>query len=114
MTQNRLYQLSCRAARDLLQGLERGNLQQIEQELTSIRRYLALAEAHSAESLRGVELHQREQLELLGGITENLDGALLSAREKIAGELECLRASKDLLRHLVVLGPSSPCRQAAR
>jgi hypothetical protein len=101
MTQELLYRMSCRAARDLLHGLECGNFTQVQEKLTAIRRFLDLAEGVPVEALHGSALYHREQLELLAGITDHLTGALSGIQDKIKGELDGMAANQTLLRHLV-------------
>lgn len=101
MTQEVLYRLSCRAARELLDGLERGSFEQVQEKLAAIRHYLDLAEGAPAETLHGSSLYHREQMELLAGITEHLTSALNGIQDKIKGELDGMAANKNLLRHLV-------------
>jgi hypothetical protein len=112
MNQEQLHRLSCRAAQDLLQGLECGNFERVEGKLAQIRHYLTLAEMVPAASLRGAALHQREQMELLAGITERLSRALGGIRSKINQELAGLGANRNLLTHLLA-SASPPPRSAA-
>ena len=84
MSQETLFRLSRRAAAELLRGLD------VEEQLARIRRYVELAEAAPAESLRGAALLDREKMEVLGGITEHLS--------------QTLEASRSLLRHLIANG----------
>ena|SRR5437867_2471166 len=113
MTEGKLYELSCRAARELLDGLERGNFEGIDDKLGAIRRYVDLAESAPAESLRGEALHHREQMELLAGIAEHLAGAVTAIREKIATEMDRVGANQSLLRHLVSVATPALRSQAA-
>ena len=93
MTEGKLYQLSCRAARDLLRGLERSDVHGVRKGLGALRHYLTLAETIPAAAMRGDALYRREQLEALAGISERLSGS--------AGELDAIGANHALLKHLV-------------
>jgi len=101
MTEERLYQLSCRAARDLLSGLDRGDLAGVHETLEAVRHYLTLVEAVSPASLRGEALYRREQMDLLAGVIERLTGALSVLRARFTGEMDVLGANRTLLEHLV-------------
>ncbi len=101
MQQQQLFELSCRAAQELLEDLERGNLDQLEANLARIRHYAALAEAAPVDSLRGEGLERREQLEALGGIVDRVGGSLRGISRQLAAELESLGASHNLLEHIV-------------
>ena len=113
MNQRQLHRLSRRAACDLLEGLERGDLGRIERKIGNIRHYLRLAETVPAESLRGEALYHQEQLELLEAITAGVAGALSGIQEKIGAEMEGLEANKALLRHFVRAAKQPACFQAA-
>ena len=102
MTQERLFQLSCRAARDLLAGLDRGDLDGVSEKLGAIRHYLALAGTAPAARLQGEALYQREQMELLAGVTDGLAQSMGDLRAKLTGEIEELRNHRLLLRHVVM------------
>jgi hypothetical protein len=101
MTEERLYRLSCRAARELLAGLDRGDRDGVRHKLGVIRHYLTLAEITPADKLRGDALYRREQLELLGAVTEGLGGN---------GGFD---TNRDLLRHLVSRPTPEPRFRAA-
>ena len=101
MTQEKLYQLSRRAAQQLLEVLERGDVQQIEDKLAALRHYIELAEMIPADNLRGDALHHREQIEVLAGITEHLGRALDGIRRRVTEEIERLGPNRALLRHLI-------------
>ena len=101
MDQEKLHRMSCRAARELLEDLECGNVEQMKENLDRISHYLSLAETVPTESLQGAALRHREQMELLGGISESLSAMLGRIREKAADELQGLRVNRTLLRHLV-------------
>lgn len=100
MNQQRLYDLSCSAARDLLDGLESGNLHRVARNLDTIHHYMTLVETISADSLQGTALHRREQLEMLAGVTANLARSLAGARPALATE-------RKLLRHLLASTPET-------
>ena len=95
MTQQRLYELSCREARHLLAALDGGSLRQAQHNLSRIQHYVSLAETAPAGSLNGPALHRREQLELLGGIAENLNRTLDGMRREIAAALPGLGDRKS-------------------
>ncbi len=101
MTEQRLYQLSCRAARDLLGGLDRGDWAGVHEKLDAVRHYLALVEASPPAGLRGEALYRREQMDLLAGVIERLGGALNLLRTRFTGALDVLGANRTLLEHLV-------------
>ena len=104
MQQQQLFDLSRRAAQELLEDLERGNLDRLEPNLARIRHYVALAEKAPVESLRGEALERREQLEALGGIMDHVGVSLRGISRQLAAELESLGASRNLLAHLVSAG----------
>jgi hypothetical protein len=104
MTEQRLYRLSCRAARELLDGLDRGDCEGVRRKLGVLRHYLTLAEITPAASLRGDALYRREQLELLGAVTEGMNGAV---------ELDTTGANRLLLQHLVSRSIPEPRFRAA-
>jgi hypothetical protein len=104
MTEERLYHLSCRTARELLAELDRGDSRSVHQKLGALRHYLTLAEITPAEKLRGDALYRREQLELLAAVTERLGAP---------GELETAGANRNLLRHLVSQSTPGPRFRAA-
>jgi len=97
MTEEALYRLSCRAARELLSGLDQGDLEGVSRKLGAIRHYVALAETVPAAQLRGEALSRREQMEMLAGATEGLAGALRVVRD----ELDSVRTNRALVEHLV-------------
>ncbi len=101
MTEERLYQLSCRAARDLLEGLDRGDLAGVQERLDAIRHYLTLVESAPPLGLRGEALYRREQMDLLAGVIERLAGGLNALRARFTGEMDVLGANRTLLEHLV-------------
>ena len=99
MTEERLYQLSCRAARDLLDGLDHGDFAGVHERLDAVRHSLTLVEAVPPDGLRGEALYRREQMDLLAGVIERL-----------AGKMEVLGANRALLEHLV--SQSTPGRRS--
>ncbi len=101
MNQEKLFRLSCRAARGLIEGLESGDLERIQRNLAAIHHYVDLAETVPAKSLHGAALYRREQLELLGGVTEDLAGALGKIQKSLAARMEALGAHRRLLQHIV-------------
>ncbi len=94
MDQARLFQLSRRAAQDLLEGLEDGWPERVAVQTAAIRQCMALAERAPADGLRGEALYQREQMEVLAGLAERLESGP-----------DRLGVSRRLLRHLV--GPGN-------
>ena len=68
----------------------------IERNLSRISHYMALAETVPVDSLSGAALYRREQLELPGGITDNLAGELSGVRENLADQLQTLGAHQSL------------------
>ena len=110
MTEEKLYQLSCRAARELLGGLDRGDMDGVHQRLDAVRHYLTLVETTPAPGLRGEALYRREQMDLLAGVMERLAGSLATIRTRFAGELDAIGANRTLLEHLV--SQSTPGRRS--
>lgn len=104
MNQEKLFQVSWRAARDVLRDLERGNFEHIEQKLHVIRRCIDLAQLVPFDSLHGSALFQREQMEVLSAVTDQLAGALPGIRRKTSRGLESLGANRSLLSHFVACG----------
>ena len=101
MTDQTLYDLSCRAAGELLERLERGDLAGIEGRLGAVRHYLHLAAAAPGVRLRGDALYHREQWELLDAVVERLAASVAVLQHRICAEADGLQTSRDLLRHLV-------------
>lgn len=109
MTEERLYRLSCRAARELLGGLDRSDWEGVHDKLEAIRHYLTLVETTPAGGMRGGALYRREQMEALAGVTERLTGALETLRERCSAEVDAIGANRALLSHLVT--QSTPGRR---
>jgi hypothetical protein len=101
MDHETLYHLSCSAARDLLDRLERGKFDQVGEKAAVIRHYLVLAERAPAGALRGRAYYRREQLEAIAGLAETLASAAAALRVKLAGEVQGLHAKRSLLQHLI-------------
>ncbi len=102
MTEERLFRLSCRAARDVLAGLERGDLERASEKLGAMRHYLALAETIPAARLQGEALYRREQMDLLAGVAEGLAHSMGDLQAKLAAEIGAFRNHRQLLRHAVM------------
>jgi hypothetical protein len=86
-------------ARELLRGLERGDLALIERRLTPLRQTLAVRRcvtASAAEQLLWVE-----QLDLLEGITECVEASIEGLRSSTETHLAQMYTAESLLRHLV-------------
>lgn len=110
MTEEKLYQLACRAARELLGGLDRGDLAGVQERLDAVRHYLTLVEAAPPAGLRGEALYRREQMDLLAGVIERLVGTLDVLRARFTSEMDILGANRTLLEHLV--SQSTPGRRS--
>jgi hypothetical protein len=100
MTEEKLYQLACRAARELLGGLDRGDIAGVQERLDAVRHYLTLVEAAPA-GLRGEALYRREQMDLLAGVIDRLAATLDVLRARFTSEMDILGANRTLLEHLV-------------
>lgn len=87
----------------LLQAIERRDIHAMELGARALR--------GSIGPVSGETSHEAERMEALGGLTEEIEGALRRMRTAAAGEMARIQAAAPLLRHVADARPSPLAEQ---